>query len=114
MENRPNDIKDTHAKAGIRYPKLTLPLVALGLDLLPVLLGFLSAHGITIPMHALFAILFPTAGLLTGIFALDQGKARIGLAGKIIAIAAVALPLIFVAFVMIILIGASTGLISLM
>ncbi len=114
MNNRPNDVKDTSAKAGMRYPKLALPLAALGLDLLPILLGLLSSRGISIPMHALFAILFPTAGLLTGIFALDQGKGHIGLAGKIIAAIAITLPLAFVAFVMIILIGASTGLISLM
>lgn len=114
MNNQPNDAQDTNTEAGIRRYNIALPLAALALDLLPVLLGFLGTRGIYIPMQSLLAILSPTMGLLTGIFALNQGKARIGLAGKIIAIVAIALPLGFVAFIIIILIGATTGLIPLM
>jgi len=62
----------------------------------------------------LLAILFPIAGLITGIAALRQGKEQIGRAGKIIAIIAIALPLLFVLLVILFFAGAVTGIISLM
>lgn len=114
MNNQLNDTNNANDEVGKRPYNFLLPLVALALDLVPALLLFLSSRGINVPMGSLLAVLSPTAGLLTGIFALGQGKARIGLIGKIIAITAVALPLGFVAFIVIIFIGATTGLIPLM
>ncbi len=114
MNNQADDVRDINAETGVHPNKLTLPLVALGLDLLPVLLGFLGSFGISVPMYSLFVILSPTVGLITGIAALNQGKARIGLTGKIIAVIAVALPLAFVALIVVFFIGAVTGMISLM
>ena len=113
MDNRPDDLSHS---PGIQRDKriLTLPLIALGLDLLPLLLIFLSSTGVYFPGFFLFVILSPIAGLITGVSALSRGTARIGTAGKIIAIIAVVIPLSFVALIIFFFVGASTGMISLM
>ena len=94
---------------------LGLPIIALGLDLAPVLLIFLYSitRGAT-AFVLLFAVLFPIAGLITGIVYLSQGKGKIGSIGKILAIIAISLPLAVVLLFLVIFIGAVTGLISLM
>ena len=94
--------------------EIALPLVALGLDFLPFLLGFLNSRQIMIPMFSLLTILAPIAGIITGVAALSRGKVRIGAVGKTIAIISIALPLALVALIIIFFIGAATGLISLM
>ena len=102
------------ADAPHRNHKITLPLVALGLDLGPVLLIILSSLRIGNAVFVLLFILAPAAGLITGTVALTRGKKRLGLAGMIIAIVAVALPLAFVALIISFFIGAATGMITLM
>ena len=94
---------------------IALPLIALGLDLAPVLISFLASitRGV-LAFTLLFMVLLPVAGLTTGIVSLSLWKDRIGKIGKILAIIAVSLPLAVVLFIIVIFIGAATGLISLM
>jgi len=95
--------------------KIGLPLIALGLDFLPVLLVYINSltQG-AISFILLLIVALPIAGLITGIVALSQGKGKIGIVGKIIAIIAIALPVIVIALIVIFFIGVATGLISLM
>jgi hypothetical protein len=58
--------------------------------------------------------LLPVAGLITGIFSLTLGEGQIGKPGKILAIIAISLPAALVLSIIVIFIGAATGLISLM
>ena len=99
----------------IRRNGIVLPLIALGLDLAPIPIVFLGSitRGLT-SVPFLFVVLFPIAGLITGIFSLARGKGRIGNTGKVLAIIAISLPLTLVIFVLAFFIGAVTGLISLM
>ena len=92
-----------------------LPLAALGLDLAPVFILFLNSitRGL-LSFTLLFLVLLPVTGLITGIVSLSAGKGRIGKIGKTLAIIAISLPLAFVAFIVVIFIGAVTGVISLM
>ena len=94
---------------------ISLPLTALGLDLAPALIIFLGSiiRGLT-SVTLLILVLLPVAGLITGIVSLTLGKGRIGKIGKILALIAISLPLAVVLFVIVIFIGAATGLISLM
>ena len=98
------------SKGGLRSP-----IIALGLDLAPALILFLSSFTRGLPSFTLLSmILFPIAGLITGIASLTLGKGRMGRIGKILAIIAISLPLAVVLFILVIFIGAVTGLISLM
>jgi hypothetical protein len=92
-----------------------LPITALGLDLAPILIFFLASiiRGWS-PFTPLSMLLFPIAGLVTGIVTLTLGKGKISKIGKILAIIAVSLPVAFVAFILIIFIGVVTGVILLM
>ncbi|MDR1804021.1 MAG: hypothetical protein LBQ94_10505 [Treponema sp.] len=92
---------------------LGLPIIALGLDLAPVLVFLLNSI-MWSSVALLFVVLFPVAGLIMGIVALTLGKGKISRIGKIISIIAISLPLAVVLFVIVIFIGAVTGLISLM
>lgn len=115
MDIRSNNTEDANSATNAHHKKeLSLPLIALGLVLLPVLLLYISSFGATIPMLSLFVILSPVVGLLTGISALNMGKERIGSFGKTIAIIAIALPLGLVTLIVLFFIGVTTGMISLM
>ena len=92
---------------------VSVPLIALGLDLFPVLIILLSSRLYVLSSFFLFALLAPLAGMITGVTYLSQAKGRTG-AGKVIAVIATALPLAFIALVVVIFIGATTGVISLM
>jgi len=94
---------------------LGLPIIALGLDLVPVLIFFLNSliRGLT-SFALLLLVLLPVAGLVTGIVSLSLGKGKISIIGKTLAIIAISLPLVCVAFIIVIFIGVVTGLISLM
>lgn len=113
MNNEQNNEKTIPVEIDISKKNIVLPLVALVLVSIPFIFAFLNSLGIRITMYPLFTILSPMAGCIIGIAAL-QKKGRISLAGRIIAIIAVALPLSFVALIIIFFIGAATGLISLM
>lgn len=116
MENQSIDASDANSMTTIKHKnEIGLPLIALFLDFAPVLLVFLGSlvRGLS-SAALLLALLLPVAGLITGIVSLSRGKARIGIVGKILAIIAIVLPLAFVAFIVIIFIGAVTGLISFM
>jgi len=94
--------------------KPVMPIIAVVLDILPVLIIIISRR---FPMSALiflFTLLMPIAGMVLGIVCLYLGKQRMGKAGIILAFIAVGLPLSFIAFILIFFIGASTGLIRLM
>lgn len=86
---------NTPSKNGIR-----IPIIAIGLDLLPFLLGFLS---VLLPGQTSFVfllmILSPIAGMIMGIASLFQRKGHIGIAGKILAIIAIIIPLAMVAII---------------
>ena len=99
----------------IRRSGLGLPIIALGLDLAPVLIFSLDAIIRGLPSFTLlFMVLFPIAGLITGIAALTLGKGKINKPGKILAIIAISLPLAVILFFLVFFIGVVTGLISLM
>ena len=94
-----------------------LPLIALGLVIVPVLaflfLVTLLKLYVLLEFMSLFMVLSAVAGMITGIFSLVRGKGRIGLAGKVLAIAAISLPVIFIVFPILYLsIGMATGVIS--
>jgi hypothetical protein len=117
MEDNLNEIQqDSNSKADIqRKNNIVLPLIALGLDLFPILVITIGSLGLNLPgVMFLFALLSPIGGFVLGISALAKGKKVIGRRGKILAIIAVALPAAFVALIIIFFIGAATGLISLM
>ena len=99
----------------IRKAGLGLPIIALGLDLAPALVLLLNSitRGL-LSVTLLFMTLFPIAGLITGIVTLTLGKDHMGKPGKILAIIAISLPGAVVLFVIVIFVGAVTGLISLM
>ena len=95
--------------------RIGLPIVALGLDFAPALILLLGSIMRGFPAFTLlFMVLFPIAGLITGVVYLSLGKGKIDRIGKILAIIAISLPLAVVLCVTIIFIGAVTGLISLM
>jgi ABC-type dipeptide/oligopeptide/nickel transport system permease component len=98
-----------------RNNRIGLPIAALGLDLAPVLIIFLGSIIRGFPSFTfLFMVLFPVAGLITGIVYLSFGKGKIDRIGKILAIIAISLPLAVVLLFLVIFVGAATGLISLM
>ena len=89
-------------------PALFLPIKALMLDILPTL--SLLAFPLLFPYLALF----PIAGLILGIVSLLQGKKRIGKTGIVLSIIAIALPALLIALIIVLLTGATMGLIALM
>ena len=116
MENQSLYTQDTNLTDNTPQKKeLGLPLVAFGLSFVPALLVFFGSLGLELPGFAfLFIILLPVAGLITGIGSLSRGKERIGIAGKIFAIIAIALPASAVAFIFVFFFGAALGIVSLM
>jgi ABC-type dipeptide/oligopeptide/nickel transport system permease component len=94
---------------------LGLPLIALALVVLSPLSSYLAPY---MPwfqsLLLLITIVGPIAGMITGVAALNRGKGRMSKAAKIIAIAAIALPLAFIGLILAFFIGAVTGVISLM
>ncbi|MCL1838236.1 MAG: hypothetical protein FWG47_02835 [Propionibacteriaceae bacterium] len=96
-----------------------LPLIALGLDLVPVAILWLGWYrlndsGLLGSVLLFIAAISPMAAIIMGFVYLSRGKKRTGIAGRIVAIAAIALPLALVAFVLFFFIGVATGIISLM
>ena len=92
-----------------------LPLIALGLDLISVVLYYLgSLTNLSISFILLLILFAPIAGMITGVVSLIRGKGRMGIIGKVIAIVAVALPTLAVLFILFFFVGVMTGLISLM
>ena len=117
MDNQPTVETDMNTQSNaVRQSqnRILLPLIALGLDFLPIFMGYLMSFGIRIPAVNLLMILSPISGLILGIVALSKGKAHIGTIGKIVALFAVALPLAIIGLVIFIVVGAATGLISFM
>jgi hypothetical protein len=86
---------------------MLLPLVALGLELLPVLIVFvgLRFRGVSSAL-LLIAVALPIIGFVIAIQSLCLMKKRGGLAGKLIAGVAVALPPVFVVSVVLLFLGA--------
>lgn len=116
MDNKFINDQDANSMPPIQHKnKIGLPLFALCLDLLPVLIILLSSlvQGLS-SFIILFIVFSPIAGLITGVISLSLGKGQIGILGKILAIIAIALPLAFIALIIIFYIGAVTGVISLM
>ena len=118
MENEALVPQDADSTAVVRRKtEIGLPLIALGLVIAPVLaflflVVLLKLHDL-LEFMFLFIVLSPIAGMIMGIFSLVRGKGRIGLAGKILAITAISLPVIFIIFPILYLsIGAATGVIS--
>ena len=91
--------------------ELVLPLIALGFDVVPI-------FGVLIfepsPLALLFVVLSPIVGMILGVVSLSRDKMRIGKAGKIISIVAIALPLALLAFYAIIIYRVVTAIIALM
>ena len=89
---------------------LRLPVIALCLVLSPVLqlwITSLLSPGLSTVLLA--SVILPTAGVIAGIASLCQGKKRIGTAGMIMSIVAVALPAIAVGIVFLFIMLVNTG-----
>ena len=102
MEDQITTAQETNPTPAIRHKnKIGLPLIALGLELVPIPLMFLSSlfessSSLLLSFLLLLVALLPVAGLVAGIFALSRGKKRIGTAGMVLSIIAVALPVLIV------------------
>ena len=99
------DARDTILSTAIHNTdQIVLPLLAIVLDLVPVFVergrGPLTP---IIPFIRLLMVLSPIAGVIIGIVSLILGKNRT------LSIIAIALPLTFVASIILFLIGAQTG-----
>jgi hypothetical protein len=118
MENQPNTKPPTDFTTTPRQKnEIRLPLIALGLVLASILVILLFEYlqlylYMTLSFILLMALLLQIAGFVAGVASLRRGKKRIGLAGKIIAIVAIVVPLIPIAFIIIFSIGLTTGVIS--
>jgi hypothetical protein len=108
-------MKDMEDTASRRKTGMRLPILALCLDILPVLIILLSSIAkLELSSFAVILIvLSPIAGFISGALSLVMGKGWMGIIGKVTAAAAVALPIAFLAVVLVFFIGAATGLISL-
>ena len=96
-------------------PKIGLPLLALSLDAFPVLIIFLGQFLNAFSAFVLLLLVMsPIAGVILGVVSLNRGKTQIGMAGKVIAIIAIVIPTAIATLFISFLIGAETGLISLM
>jgi len=82
--------------------ELLMPLLSLGLILLPVLLVFLSPHfRAALPLLILLVIALPIAGFILGIQSLCLLRGKKAFPGKLIAIVAVVLPPASLVFIVI-------------
>ena len=114
MENQANDTLDERPETILHQKnEIGLPLLALGLSLVPFLLG-ISGLSLFSSFILLLMVLSPIAGLITGVSSLKRGKRRIGLTGIVISIIAITIPIAFAALIVIFFIGVSTGMIPLM
>ncbi|MDR2589683.1 MAG: hypothetical protein LBC71_01660 [Oscillospiraceae bacterium] len=112
MENELNDeiiIKPVEKEN--QKKEIILPIISFLLSSSIIVLFFGS---LLLGYVMLFMVLLPIAGLVTGIESLRRGKKRIGVAGMILSIIAVAIPAAIVFFIIVLFVGASTGLIYLM
>ena len=118
MENKSHDTQSVNSAADRQSKnKLTLPLIALCLSVLPVPIIIITLFGLAAGFAAVMllpTLLSPVVGLVMGVIYLSKGKARTCRCGKILAVIAIALPLSAVVFVIIFFIGAMTGIIPLM
>lgn len=117
MENQLIDGQSVDSMHGTHHKKeIGLSLVALCLSLVPFLLVFLSnIFNFNLPgLVILFIILSPIAGLIMGIASLCKGKKKIGNFGMIFSIIAIALPALLIILIILLFIGAATGVISFM
>jgi len=116
MEPKLIDEQNTTPEAIAHKKKeIGLSLAAFGLSAIPVVLIFLGAFAWTSSSFLrLLLVMSPIAGFIAGIQSLCRGKKRIGVAGAIFSIAAIALPASVVLLIIGFFVGASTGLISLM
>lgn len=90
---------------------LILPIMALILEVFPFVFSrllYATAYG------ALLNILLPVCGFSMGLCALYKGKALIGPGAWWMAIVAVAVPLLIVGFIVLLFVGAITGIVPLM
>ena len=94
---------------------LQLPIFALIFSLLPYLSVVLGVLGIgDIGLVLLFTVLSPILSLTAGIGALCQGKKKIGMLGIVLSVIALSLAVFLIGVIIAIIIGASTGALSLM
>ena len=114
MDNSTNKL-NTSAAASNQKNRLALSFLALGLSLLPFFLLFISSLGVILSGFFLtIMLLSPIVGIIVGVAALAQPASPLGVLGKVLAIIAIAIPLCLIFFILIIFIGAVTGLISFM
>ena len=100
--------------AGVQGSEMSLPeKKEMGLPILALMLGFIPFFSFFIAFFLrmssgllLFSLIFPILGIIIGIVSLCKGKKRIGMAGVVVSIIAIVLPIGFVA-VTIIIIAAS-------
>ena len=119
MESKINDTQTAKTITTIHHKnEIGLPLIALGLDLLPfliiALLSIASRYVVQwiVPFVVLIIVFSPIIGIITGAASLSRGKERIGIAGMVIAIIAVSLPFSIIALIGVAMNG--VGVISLM
>jgi len=115
MKNQFTNEHGTNTDGVQHKPEIALPIVALGLDFVPVLMFFLANLDVGFGGFWILSILLcPITGLIMGVMALCRGKQRIGIAGKVIAIIAIGLTVAFAVIIVVFLVGAVTGVIPFM
>lgn len=91
--------------------KVVLPIIALLFEILPfVFVTFRGISGVVL----LLMLILPIVGFILGVSSLHKERAKIGTVGMIIAIIAVALPILLIGAIIVFFIGATTGIISFM
>lgn len=91
--------------------KVVLPIIALLFEISPFV--FVTLRGVN-GVVLLLLLILPIVGFVLGVSSIRKGKAEIGIVGMIIAIIAVALPILMIGSIIVFFIGATTGIISFM
>ena len=115
MQNESIDTPSASAPRTKRKFQIRSPFLALFLAIAPFLSIFLAYLDLRLPtIIFLYALLAPIAGMMIGFAYLTQMKVEISKVGKVIAMISIAIPIILIAFVITLFVGAAIGFIPLM
>ena len=103
MKNKLNDIKKSNIETQIQHKNgIAMSLIALGLDLISVVIGIQVIIGIAMPSFVLLPlILSPIAGVIIGVIVLNREKGQPNSIGTTIAKIAVVVPIVILALIFI-------------
>ena len=101
--------------SALRKSAMQLSLIAIGLDIIPIVFILLDSYITRLPSISNLLIIFaPISGLLIGVMCLNRLKGQKCVAERVLAIVAMAIPLAMVALILVFIGGVMTGVISLM